>query len=86
MAWSGSKLRTARDKGRKVQTNPLSYCVPLCLKAHSDYSDSAATSVTREKSPNVHKSCPKMISLEKLKILTPLQKLPNLVTLAATSN
>ena len=29
-----------------------------------------------EKSPNVYKSCPKMFSLEKLKILTPLQKLP----------
>ena len=34
------------------------------------------TSVTIKKSPNVYKSCPKMISLEKLKILTPLQKLP----------
>ena len=33
-------------------------------------------SVSGEKSPNVFKSCPKMISLEKLKILTPLQKLP----------
>ena len=33
-------------------------------------------SVTSKKSPNVCKSCPKMISLEKLKILTPLQKLP----------
>ena len=33
-------------------------------------------SVTRKKSPNVYKSWPKMISLEKLKILTPLQKLP----------
>ena len=30
----------------------------------------------QKKSPNVHKSCPKMISLEKWKILTPLQKLP----------
>ena len=30
----------------------------------------------QKKSPNVYKSCPKMISLEKLKILTPLQKLP----------
>ena len=30
----------------------------------------------QKKSPNVNKSCPKMISLEKLKILTPLQKLP----------
>ena len=35
-----------------------------------------ATSVTSKKSPNVYKSCPKMISLIKLKILTPLQKLP----------
>ena len=32
-------------------------------------------SVTRLKSPNVYKSCPKMISLEKRLILTPLQKL-----------
>ena len=32
-------------------------------------------SVTRIKLPNVYKSCPKMISLEKFKILTPLQKL-----------
>ena len=36
-------------------------------------------SVTRGKSPNVHKSCPKMISLEKLKILAPIQKLPKTV-------
>ena len=28
------------------------------------------------KMPNVYKSCPKMIWLEKWKILTPLQKLP----------
>ena len=28
----------------------------------------------QKKSPNVYKNCPKMISLEKLKILTPLQK------------
>ena len=34
------------------------------------------TSVTRRKSPNVYKSCPKIISLEKRKILTPLQNLP----------
>ena len=33
-------------------------------------------SVTSKKSPNVYKSCPKMILLEKLKILIPLQKLP----------
>ena len=34
-------------------------------------------SVTSKKSPNVCESCPKMISLEKLKILTPSQELPN---------
>ena len=32
-------------------------------------------SVTSKKSPNVYKSCPKMILLEKLKSLTPEQKL-----------
>ena len=30
----------------------------------------------QKKSPNVYKSCPRMIFLEKLKILTPSQKLP----------
>ena len=34
-------------------------------------------SVTSKKLPNVYKSCPKMFSQEKLKILTTLQKLPN---------
>ena len=34
------------------------------------------SNVTIKKSPNGYKSCPKMISEEKLKILTPLQKLP----------
>ena len=33
-------------------------------------------SVRKEKMPNVYKSCPKMMALEKLKILTHLQKLP----------
>ena len=37
---------------------------------------SEGDSVTSKKSPNVYKRCPKMISQEKLKILTPLQKLP----------
>ena len=32
-------------------------------------------SVTSKKSPNVYKGCPKIISLEKLKILTPLKNL-----------
>ena len=34
------------------------------------------SSVTWKKLPNVYKSCPKLISLKKWKILTPLQKLP----------
>ena len=34
------------------------------------------SSVTRKNSPNVYKSCPKIISLEKCQILTALQKLP----------
>ena len=34
------------------------------------------SSVTRKKSPNVYKSWPKMISLEKGQILKPLPKLP----------
>ena len=33
-------------------------------------------SVTRKKSPNVYKICPKMISIEKWYILTTLQKMP----------
>ena len=33
----------------------------------------------QKKSPNVYKSFPKMISLEKLKILAPTQKLPKTV-------
>ena len=40
------------------------------------------SSVTSKKSPNVYKSCLKMVLLEKWKILTPLQKLlKNLVDL-----
>ena len=46
------------------------------LEPHSDETQSAADSVTSKKLPNVYKSCPKMISVEQLKILTPLQKLP----------
>ena len=36
-------------------------------------------SVTSKTTPNVYESCLKMISLEKWKILTPLQKLPSTV-------
>ena len=51
-------------------------------KRHHNPQLDTMTSVTRKKLPNSCKSCPKMISLEKLKILTPLQKLPkNVVNL-----
>ena len=35
-----------------------------------------SSSVTRKKSPNVYKSCPKIISLEQWYVVTPLRKLP----------
>ena len=46
------------------------------LPQNKFYSIGPWCSVTSKNSPNVYKSCPKMISLEKFKILTPLQKLP----------
>ena len=47
---------------------------PIFLVRHHGFD--LGNSVTRKKSPNVYKSCPKMISLQKRIILTPLQKLP----------
>ena len=50
------------------------------MVSHSTLNDSTlrpGTSVTSKKSPNVYKSCPKMILLEKWMILIPLQKLHN---------
>ena len=35
----------------------------------------SSISVTSKELPNAYKSCPKIISIEKLNILTPLQKL-----------
>ena len=52
-------------------------CVAQNLRSKSLKDQSA--SVTSKKSPNVHKSCPEMISLEQWKILTPLQKSLNKV-------
>ena len=40
-------------------------------------------SVTSKKLPNVYKSCPKLIPLEKGKILTPLKKLPKMCAMWA---
>ena len=45
-------------------------------KYYSEKAGCLLASVTRKKSPNVYKSCLKMISLEKWYILTSLQKLP----------
>ena len=46
------------------------------LEKISEGGRGSLSSVTSKKLPNVDKSCPKMISLEKLKILTTLQNLP----------
>ena len=52
------------------------------LRIHQNYQKQVKigclVSVTSKKSPNVYKSCPKRISLVKLNILTPLQKLPTM--------
>ena len=67
----------------KVQLSNKFVYVPSCTVVNimqfyrqGRYKASSPSSVTSKKSPNVYKSCPKMISLEKLKILTPFQKLP----------
>ena len=48
-----------------------SCCVVIYLRTSL-----VALTLTSKKLPNLYKSCPKMISLEKLKILAPLQKVP----------
>ena len=45
------------------------------VKYCSYYADLLSKTLSK-KSPNVYESCQKTISLEKLKILTPLQKMP----------
>ena len=57
-----------------IKCHPIHTCWNLPIgKPHQMLS---VNSVTSKKLPNVYKSCPKMISLEKLKILTSSQKLP----------
>ena len=48
----------------------------ISIEIDNPWGGGLAISVTCKKLPSVCKSCPKMISLEKLKISTPLQKLP----------
>ena len=43
----------------------------------SSTSDVMEAKCDQKKSPNVYKSCPKMISNVKIKILSPIQKMPN---------
>ena len=54
----------------------VSYDFRVVNYYHNMLSRLPTRSVTSKKSPNVFKSCPKMISLEKLRILITLQKLP----------
>ena len=61
--------------------------IPLIYRRHSLFENYNARVILylprvphlqcdQKKSPNLYKSCPKTISVEKLQILTPLQKLP----------
>ena len=68
------KLSEKKEASRAECVKQL--CDYLKIIGHSSRTPYGRTRVTSKKSPNVYKSCPKMISLEKLKILTPLQKLP----------
>ena len=65
-----------RVRERESRTKHRSVNEPTLRKGRKEQKKSVLFSVTSKKSPNVYKSCPNMISLEKLKILTPLQKLP----------
>ena len=49
---------------------------PLHRQRHFLHKKRSENSVTSKKSPNVCKSCPKMISLENWMVLSPLRKLP----------
>ena len=72
---------TEREREIMMKRFNSSHMNELCKGFCSRGFVSAATvaakfNVTSKKLPNVYKSCKKMISLEKLKILTLLQKLP----------
>ena len=76
LVWHKFCLKPKRKKMRLIQGSiffnyPIeSHPTPLHLLVLS--------SVTSKKPPNVHKSCPKVILLVKLKILRNLQKLPKM--------
>ena len=63
-------IRAKHYDGWVISSASSGYCFYVRL---------SGASVTSKKSPNVYKSCPKMISPEKLKAFTPSQKLPKYV-------
>ena len=76
-------VKRVRPKTVLLQHRSMSNKVLKCTLLHVKskliaftFSFLQLTSVTRKKLPNVYKSCQKLISLEKWKILTSLQKLP----------
>ena len=75
MVCLGIKPRTVEWQ---AQMNPLSYAAQSyhCYFSKQFHQKYVRISVTRKKLPNVYKSCPKMISQEKLMTLTHLQILP----------
>ena len=78
-----SRPRRGRHRGRNLRNESNEKFWPIqkgkiVAKVLADSIGLAMTSATSKKLPNVYKSCPKMILLEKLKILTPLQKLPKM--------
>ena len=68
-----------RQRKRKKERRDLKKEIESMLLTRQAGNVRAMISVTSKKSPNVNKSCQKMISLAKLKILTPSQKLSEYV-------
>ena len=67
LSWNGATIRSYELTSPNLQSCPTLDII---------FNGTILASVTSKKLQNVYKSCPKMISLIKLKILTPLQKLP----------
>ena len=81
--WASWRTRGGRSRCGPSASWPLSSCAPSSQSAAFwwEYLGLAKSrewsklySVTSKKSPNVYKSCPKLISIEKLKILKPFTK------------
>ena len=78
--WQTSKSIVHLNKSKAAEFNPVKqevshsslYKVNECSLPGTSF----LSSVTRKNSPNVYKNCPKMMTLEKWKNWTPLQKMP----------